>query len=190
MTSSSKFSSEAPALGTAQSDLISDDCLLSQLTGNESIAPGVLSERRKNVGRRKRSLGSLIRGNSRPRRRLSRRHDDQNLLLLDFYEPRMVYLALAIVLLSCTDAFFTLNLLGAGAEEVNLVMKTLLERSVGTFMWVKMALTGGSVILLVVLAQRRFMGWFRVVRVLEVACAGYAALIVYEIVLLVSVTSW
>jgi hypothetical protein len=46
------------------------------------------------------------------------------------------------------------------------------------------------VILLVVLAQRRFMGWFRVVRVMEVACLGYAALIVYEIVLLVSVTSW
>jgi hypothetical protein len=126
----------------------------------------------------------------RPRRRLSRRHDDQNLLLLDFYEPRMIYLAIAILLLSCTDAFFTLNLLGAGAEEVNLVMKALLNRSVDSFLWVKIAMTGGSVILLVVLAQRRFMGWFRVVRVMEVACLGYAALIVYEIVLLVSVTSW
>ena len=187
MKSSSKFSS---AINAGQPDLISDDVVLSQLTGSEMVAPGVLAERRKNDGRRKRSIRSLIRGNSRPRRRLSRRHDDQNLLLLDFYEPRMVYLALAILLLSCTDAFFTLNLLGAGAEEVNLVMKTLLDRSVGSFLWVKIAMTGASVILLVVLAQRRFMGWFRVVRVMEVACLGYAALIVYEIVLLVSVTSW
>ena len=170
--------------------MVSDDIVLTQLTGSESIAPGVLTDRRQNEDRRSRSIRSLIRGNLRPRRRLSRRHDDQNLLLLDFYEPRMVYLALAIVLLSCTDAFFTLNLLGAGAEEVNPVMKTLLDRSIGSFLWIKMALTGSSVILLVVLAQRRFMGWFRVVRVLEVVCLGYAALIVYEIVLLVSVTSW
>lgn len=187
MTSSSKFSS---AIDADQSDLISGDSVLSQLTGGEMIAPGVLVDRRQNDGRRKRSIRSLIRGNMHPRRRLSRRHDDQNLLLLDFYEPRMIYLAIAILLLSCTDAFFTLNLLGAGAEEVNLVMKALLSRSVGSFLWVKMAMTGGSVILLVVLAQRRFMGWFRVVRVMEVACLGYAALIVYEIVLLVSVTSW
>jgi hypothetical protein len=34
------------------------------------------------------------------------------------------------------------------------------------------------------------MGWFRVVRILEVACLGYAALIVYEIVLLISVSFW
>jgi hypothetical protein len=187
MTSSSKFSS---AIDADQSDLISGDSVLSQLTGGEMIAPGVLVDRRQNDGRRKRSIRSLIRGNMRPRRRLSRRHDDQNLLLLDFYEPRMIYLAIAILLLSCTDAFFTLNLLGAGAEEVNLVMKALLNRSVGSFLWVKIAMTGGSVILLVVLAQRRFMGWFRVVRVMEAACLGYAALIVYEIVLLVSVTSW
>jgi hypothetical protein len=187
MTSSSKISS---AINADQADLISDDSVLSQLTGNEPVAPGVLADRRQNDGRRKRSIQSLIRGNMRPRRRLSRRHDDQNLLLLDFYEPRMVYLALAILLLSCTDAFFTLNLLGSGAEEVNLVMKAMLDRSVGLFLWVKMAMTGGSVILLVVLAQRRFMGWFRVVRVMEVACLGYAALIVYEIVLLASVTSW
>ena len=187
MKSSSKFSS---AINAGQPDSISEDVVLSQLTGCEMVAPGVLADRRKNDGRRKRSIRSLIRGNLRPRRKLSRRHDDQNLLLLDFYEPRMIYLALAIVLLSCTDAFFTLNLLGSGAEEVNVVMKAVLDRSVGSFLWVKMALTGGSVILLVVLAQRRFMGWFRVVRVLEVACLGYAALIVYEIVLLVSITSW
>jgi hypothetical protein len=171
-------------------DLVSDEEAFTQSAGGDMIAPDVPSDRRKNLGRRKRSIQSLIRGNVRPRRRLSRRHDDLNLLLLDFYEPRMVYLALAIVLLSCTDAFLTLNLLGAGAEEVNLVMKALLDRSVGSFVWIKTALTGSSVILLVVLAQRRFMGWFRVVRILEVACLGYAALIVYEIVLLISVSFW
>ena len=106
MTSSPKFSS---AINAEQPDLISDDAVLSQLTGSDLIAPGVLTDRRQNDGRRKRSIQSLIRGNLRPRRRLSRRHDDQNLLLLDFYEPRMVYLALAILLLSCSRRWISMS---------------------------------------------------------------------------------
>ncbi len=123
----------------------------------------------------------------RPRRRENRRDDDHNLLLVDWYEPRILYLALAIVLFSCTDALFTLNLLAVGAEEANFVMKALLERSVGSFLGIKITLTAVSVVVLVVLARRKFMGWFSVLRIMEAVCIGYAALIVYEIVLLWSV---
>lgn len=149
--------------------------------------PGGFVERRQGDCRRTRSWGSFIRGNVRPRRRLNRRHDDQNLLLVDWYEPRILYLALAIVLFSCTDALFTLNLLAVGAEETNFVMKALLERGTESFVGIKIALTAVSVVVLVVLARRKFLGWFSVLRVMQAVCIGYAGLMVYEIALLWSV---
>lgn len=121
---------------------------------------------------------------------MHRRDDDHNLLLLDFYDPKMLYLALAILLLSCTDALFTLNLLVLGAEELNVFMQAMLDRSVPTFIGVKIGLTAVSVVVLVVVAQRRFMGWFRVVRVLQGICVGYVALIAYELYLFSQIMAW
>ena len=167
-----------------------DSIVLAQLTGTDSISPGVLVERRTNEGRRRRSVRSLIRGNKNPRRSMSRRHDDHNLLLLDYYDPKMLYLAMAILLLSCTDALFTLNLMALGAEEMNFFMKVLMDRSVESFVVVKIGLTGVSVVLLVIVAQRRFMGWFRVVRVMQGLCIGYIALITYEIYLFSVAMNW
>jgi hypothetical protein len=167
----------------------SDHLVLGQLTGRGTVAPGVCVDRRKVNCRRSRSLRSLIQGNSNPRRRLSRRHGDHNLLLLDYYDPKMLYLGLSILLLSCTDALFTLNLLALGAEEMNFFMKALLDRSVASFLGIKIGLTGVSVVLLIVVSQRLFMGWFRVVRVMQGICVGYVALIAYEIYLLASVAN-
>ncbi len=110
-------------------------------------------------------------------------------MLLDWYPPKMMYLALGILLLSCTDALFTLNLLALGAQEANFFMRVLLDRSVDLFLGIKIALTAVSVVFLVVLAQRRFMGWFRVFRVLQAAVIGYALLIAYEIYLLSMIMS-
>lgn len=158
--------------------------LLGQLTGNKGPAPGVLADRRSGRDRRREnSIHAFVYGNFRPRRRSSRRADDHHRFVFDWHEPRLLYVSLAIVLLSCTDALFTLNLLHIGAVEVNLFMNSMITVGVEQFLWVKISTTIISVTTLVFTAQRRFMGWFRVIRILELICVGYVMLIVYEIYL-------
>ncbi len=155
-----------------------------QLTGSKGPAPGVPADRR--VGqdrRRERSLRAFCYGNFRPRRRDSRRADDQHRYIFDWHEPHLLFVALGIVLLSCTDALFTLNLLHLGAVEVNTFMNNMIGVGAEQFVWVKISMTVVSVLTLVFLAQRRFMGRFRVIRLLYGICACYFALIVYEIYL-------
>lgn len=164
--------------------VVADRLVLGQLTGARGPAPGVVAERRRGDDRRREnSLHAFVYGNFRPRRRASRRAADGHRFIFDWHEPRLLYIALAIVLLSCTDALFTLNLLHIGAEEVNLFMNSMITVGVEQFLWVKIGTTIVSVLALVFAAQRRFMGWFRVIRVLEIACVGYLALIAYEIYL-------
>lgn len=96
----------------------------------------------------------------------------------------MLYLALGIVLMSCADALFTLNILAAGGHELNAVMRSLLRRDVQHFLWVKIGLTGFSVVLLAVAARRHVLGGIPVLRLMQVFCAGYAGLMIYELYLL------
>jgi hypothetical protein len=141
-------------------------------------------ERRSGSDRRHTSPWSLLYGGLRPRRRTGRRRGDHEHSWLDWHEPSVLYMSVAIVLLSCTDALFTLNLLAVGGEELNVFMDELIGRGAGQFLAVKIGLTATSVVLLGVAARRRFLGLFRVSRILEVTCAGYALLIAYEIFLL------
>lgn len=158
--------------------------VLGQLTGNKGPAPGVPEDRRLEQDRRREnSLHAFLYGNFRPRRRNSRRSADEHQFIFDWHEPHLLYVALSIVLLSCTDALFTLNLLHLGAVEVNLFMNSMITVGVEQFLWVKISTTVASVLALVFAAQRRFMGWFRVVRLLQVICVGYVVLIAYEIYL-------
>jgi hypothetical protein len=141
-------------------------------------------ERRRGKDRRNLSLWSVLYGGFRPRRRRGRRHEDHERSWLDWHEPSVLYLSIAIVLLSCVDALFTLNLLAVGGEELNVFMDDMIGQGADRFLLVKIGLTSVSVILLGVAARRRFLGLFRVSRILEVTCAGYAVLICYEIYLL------
>jgi hypothetical protein len=141
-------------------------------------------ERRSRHDRRRHSSWSFLYGGFRPRRRDGRRHGDHNRTFLDWHESRLLYLALGIVLMSCADALFTLNLLAAGGHELNAFMRALLMSDVEHFLWAKISITGLSVIPLVVAARRRILGRWPVVRLLQVFCAGYAALIIYELYLL------
>jgi len=162
----------------------SNGLVLGQLTGRSGPAPGLLADRRVIEDRRRaRSLRAFLYGNFRPRRRASRRVADDDRFIFDWHEPHLLYVALAIVLLSCADALFTLNLLNIGAVEVNQVMNRLLSIGVEQFLWIKIGTTAISVSALVFAAQRRFMGRFRVRRVLQVICVGYVVLIGYEIFL-------
>ncbi len=150
-----------------------------RLTGQ---VPGgsVLAERRSDE-RRSHSFWSFAYGSFRPRRRHGRRDGDHERVFLDWHEPRVLYLVLAVVLMSCTDALFTLNLLAAGAQEINVIMDALIMHDVRTFLAVKIGSTCLSAVLLAVVARRQFLGFFPVVRLLQLFCAGYVFLLVYEV---------
>jgi len=155
-----------------------------------TTGPGAIrefNERRSKRDRRRHSVSSFVRGNFRPRRRNVRRQTEVGLGYLDWHESRLLYLAVAIVLLSCLDALFTLNLLSIGASEANVVMNTVLGRGVPNFLAFKFSLTGLGVVLLVIAAHRSFFGWFRVIRLLQLVCLGYLMLIGYELYLFDSI---
>jgi hypothetical protein len=151
------------------------------LAGSSQTASHVTAERRWTVNRRTGFWGALLYGNFRPRRRSSRRTVDAHCYLFDWHEPRILYLALTIFLLSCTDALFTLNLINAGAAEANAVMARMLEVGMNQFVSVKIGMTGFSLIVLVIAARRNFIGPFSVEHLLQAFLAGYVLLIGYEI---------
>src|SRR5690606_9242524 len=81
-----------------------------------------VGERRSGYDRRRTGIRTFVQGGLTPRRRSGgRRHDDQA-WLVDWHEPHLLFLAVAILLLSVTDAFMTLTLLSAGAHEANPIM--------------------------------------------------------------------
>lgn len=134
--------------------------------------------------RRTHSLRSFCFGSLQPRRRVGRRDGDEHRIFLDWHEPRVLYLALAILLMSCLDALLTLNILTAGGEELNGFMDWLIKTDPAWFVATKLAITGLGVTLLVIAVNRHFFGLLRVVRIMEAICVGYVLLMVWELSLL------
>ncbi|MEE8288442.1 MAG: DUF5658 family protein [Nitrosomonadaceae bacterium] len=161
----------------------STNLVLGQLTSNNGPAHGLPAERRHAINRRDGVWQAFMYGNFRPRRRISRRTADEYRFLFDWHEPRILYLALGVLLLSCTDALFTLNLLNAGASEANAVMASMLDAGVDRFLASKIGITSFSLIILVAAARRKFFRSFSVEHLLQVLCAGYILVICYEVYL-------
>jgi hypothetical protein len=144
-------------------------------------APRLVQERRDRPERRNQIWWSVLYGNFNPRRRNPpRRTDDSRFHMLDWHSAHLLAVAIGILLLSVLDAFMTLLLLQAGADEVNPIMAALVYRSVSMFAAMKMAMTCTSVVLMVFLARYRFMRLLRVEWVLYGVLAAYAILIGYE----------
>jgi hypothetical protein len=161
----------------------SENLVLEQSISNNGAAHDLSADRRQAINRRDGVWRAFLYGNFRPRRRASRRTADEHHFLFDWHEPRILYLALGILLLSCTDALFTLNLLEAGANEGNAVMALMLGESVDRFLAAKIGITAFSLVILVVAARRKLFRSFSVEHLLQVFCAGYVLLIGYEIYL-------
>ena len=143
-------------------------------------------ERRGVLDRRRFTLRTIIQGSLTPRRRAGRR-DDEHEGLIDWHEPDLLFLALTIVLLSVTDAFFTLTLLTNGAVEANPILAYVLDYFPGYFAVLKVALTGGGVLVLVALARSRVFKIVRVRTVLQCFLVAYIALVGYELWMLRSI---
>lgn len=75
------------------------------------------------------------------------------------YSPRLFAAILSIILLSVTDAYFTLDLVGRGAKELNPIMAYYLEKSPLVFFAVKYLITCAAILITMsVKADTRFAG--------------------------------
>lgn len=142
-------------------------------------AGGYRVERRTGLDRRRLTPWTVVRGGITPRRRGGRRRDERE-ALVDWHEPHLLALSVALLLLSVADAFMTLTLLMHGAEEANPVLAWVLTQEPELFALIKMTLTGGGVIVLVALARARLFRRIRVSVILHWCVLGYVALIGYE----------
>jgi len=161
---------------------IGDDWVSRQLQGNTHPEPGLPIDRRSQVDRRHRIWWSVIYGSFNPRRRRPpRRLDDSRFHTLDWHRAHLLAVAIGILILNVADAFLTVALMSGGAVEANPLMAVLFERNPAVFAAMKMALTGVSVLALVVLAYHRFMRLVRVELILYVILVTYVLLIAHEL---------
>ncbi len=151
-------------------------------TGMESAK--TTSASRAEEDRRNFSWKTVFYGFLRSRRRTSRRNAEAESLFTDWHHPWLFFLSVGIMLLSCMDAFFTLQLLERGAVEINPVMNAVIGQSTFSFAVTKVSLTGFGVLVLVFLSRARFMDRFRAGLLLTVFFSFYACLVCYEFVFL------
>ena len=119
------------------------------------------------------------------RRRAARRPGDAVLSGMDHYEGTIVWLALALLVLSGCDATFTLILMREGiVTEWNPFMRSLIETDVQLFANVKTAVTSASVMFMVTCYHGRVLNRIQIGSIFKGIVAGYAVLVTYEITLL------
>lgn len=135
--------------------------------------------------RRDLSWRTLIFGYLRSRRRTTRRVSEDMPIFTDYHHPWLFFLATGIMVLSCFDAFLTLQLLDRGAIEINPVMAAVINQGTLTFAVTKMLLTGIGILALVFLARATFMRRFRTGLILTFFFSGYSILVCYEFVFLI-----
>ena len=142
---------------------------------------------RKKKDRRKHDFKSFLHSLFMRRRKGMRRDNDHKTShYVDIHDQVTVWIAIAIIILSCADSFFTLILLEQGrAVEANPIMKILIESDTTLFVAGKAALT--ILCLLFLVAHKNFWLFRSMIRtrsVLFAAFVGYIVLINYELVIL------
>jgi hypothetical protein len=142
--------------------------------------PPLARERRVNaVDRRALTWRTLLTSGLSPRRRGGRRAEEQD-QPVDFHEPRLLLVAVFMLLLSVADALLTVTLMTDGAEETNPLLAFVLTDHPRLFAVVKMALTGFGVVLLVAVARARLFKLVRASVFLMWLAAAYCGLVAYE----------
>lgn len=146
--------------------------------------PFVGLDRRSIRNRRYRSTRVLSRHSHKGKRQHARRAEDKqsNGYYIDRYGPKLLLACVAILLLCLADAYFTIQIINSGGEELNALMDMLIRESILIFIVSKYFMTSGSLIFLV--AHRNFTVCCNKLKVTHVI-AGllfiYIVLIGYEI---------
>ncbi len=141
-----------------------------------------ISDKRAQNDRRAFSWRTVFFGFLRSRRHAHRRSMDDTLIFIDWHHPWLFFLATGTMLLSCADAFLTLQLIDKGMFEVNPFMQLVLAESTLLFTSTKLAMTGLGILVLVFLAKARFMNRFPNGLFLTMFFSFYACLVCYELV--------
>ena len=89
------------------------------------------------------------------------RSSEAEALFTDWHHPWLFFLAVGTMILSCLDAFFTLQLLDRGAMEINPIMDAAIGQSTMLFAATKVSMTGFGILVLVFLSRARFMDMIR-----------------------------
>ena len=141
-------------------------------------------DRRSGPDRRKRTFAAYWHGARNPRRRGGRRASDLHYPVVDWYSPRLLIPVFTILVLCVLDGLLTVTLMKHGAAELNPVMALFLPHDLLLFAFVKLALTGAGLVVLVACSRmklfRRIPGEMLVYFVLGVYCW----LVVYELQML------
>jgi len=138
--------------------------------------------------RRKNSLRTALHSVYRNRRSAVRRVDDEPVnVYVDRHEPWLIYMALGAMLLSTTDAFFTLALLQHGSYEMNPFMDYFIQKDVQLFFIVKFSMTAICIMFVLMHKNFRFLRMFNGYHVLYTSFALYSLLICYELTMLLQV---
>ena len=107
---------------------------------------------------------------------------DNEVIFLDWHHPWLFFLATGTMLLSCADAFLTLQLMNLGMVEANPLMDAVMSQSILLFTSTKLAMTAIGILILVFLAKAHFMNRFRTGLFLTTFFSFYACLVCYELV--------
>jgi hypothetical protein len=143
-------------------------------------APSTFRDRRVNkIDRRALSWRTLLTSGFSPRRRGGRRAGEQ-VTIVDYHEPYLLFLAVVMLILSVCDAFLTVKLLANGAEETNPLLAFVLNEHPRLFAVAKMALTGFGVVLLVAVARAKLFKLVRASVFFQLLVVAYFALVAYE----------
>jgi hypothetical protein len=141
-----------------------------------------IPEQRSGADRREFTWRTVAYGFALSRRHANRRLGDEEVIFLDWHHPWLFFLATGIMLLSCADAFLTLQLLDLGMIEANPVMKAVMAQGTVVFTSTKLAMTAVGILVLVFLAKARFLNRIRTGLFLTMFFSFYACLVCYELV--------
>jgi hypothetical protein len=144
-------------------------------------------DKRAEADRRTVGWRTVFFGFIRSRRHKSRRDAEPEILFIDWHHPWLFFLSVGIMLMSCLDAFMTLQLIERGMVEVNPVMAAIMEQGTGAFAATKLFMTGTGILALVFLAKARFMNRVRTGLFLTIFFSFYACLVCYEFIFLLQV---
>jgi hypothetical protein len=139
-------------------------------------------EQRACADRRSFSWRTVVYGFTLSRRHAHRRAADYDVVFLDWHHPWLFFLSVGTMLLSCADAFLTLQLIQRGMVEVNPFMQMAMGKGTGMFVGSKLMLTAAGIFTLVFLAKFSFLNRFRTGLFLTAFFSGYAVLVCYEVV--------
>ena len=141
-----------------------------------------IPEQRSEVDRRCFGWRTVVYGFTLSRRRTHRRVADDAVIFLDWHHPWLFFLATGTMLLSCADAFLTLQLLDRGMIEANPVMNAIMAQGTTMFTGTKLAMTALGIFVLVFMAKARFLNHLRTGLFLTTFFTFYACLVCYELV--------